>query len=1118
MKRHRNLQRWGVCLPCFFVASTWAGPGRAAPPEEDDGFSFEDGSDDAPAEGDDDGFDFEDGSDDAPADDGEEFVIQPTTEAPSESGEAPADGSETPDDLSDLDDWDDGELSEDSEFTFEDISEDEEALAAELKSGEVQATGATGTVRGVIKNANGEPLPGVYVRAKGTDYVGRTGVDGSYELKLPPGTQDLVVELDLYKTKEVGGVTVVEGEVATQDIELVPMAGVMETYKVEDDLNMEAEGALQEKRKQQTTVNDGIDATEISKSGGGKVSSVAVRIVGATIVDRRYLFVRGLGHRYGNTLLDGARVPSPEPEIRTVPLDVIPSGALSAINVQKTFSPDVPGDFTGGSVQFVTRDAPSDPTLIIGLDAGINTGTTFQPMATNDGFGTADFFAAGNLRRALPNSFPRDIQVGRGVLDPNTGQNRYSAAEVEAQGEALDTRTRIIRSGNAPANFGVKLTGGNSWSFNDAGGKFGILFSGGYKNEHQTNRELVRLFGISDDTLTRPQVDLDSFLTTYYTTYNGLLKLQLDANSNNRFTLTGFYSREAQDESRDMIGTVAGVANQQELSYTRLRYVMRSIATTQLSGRHKIPRANNLEIDYFGSFSQARRDDPALREMVFLRNPMTDDYRINIALGPTGNQLFLGLRDNNENAALNITLPFKQWLGLESKVKGGVWLDAKQREFDVRRYDFVYASGLQSEVPFGRGNVINRDTIGGGVSAGNGGTEPFTLVDRSRPQDNYSAWSRNISGYLMMDLPFVKWFKISGGARVESNIISVRPFDPFEESRGNSPLDDSPIRLVELDWLPSASLIFSPQLPEKGGDMNIRMTGSRTLARPEFRELAPFQFRDYVGGFTKQGFEGLVSTKVWNADLRIEWFPRTAEVVAISGFFKQFDDPIEEVVGASANPVASFANAEGAINGGVEFEFRKALDFMAPKSATRARKILRDFSLGANFAYIYSRVELGRPCYSPERGLPTDGEGNPLPGDWVEREGCRDAYQISTSRSRPLQGQSPWIVNAYLDYDNSESGTNIRVMYNAFGPYIAQVSGLDLPDIYQQPMHMIDVVASQRLLAFRRNEWGDLRNQLRLTLEVENMINTFDRETQGDRRTYETRDGAQVNIGLEWQY
>lgn len=1105
MKRHCSLDRWGLLLPCFALAFGWSPPSFAGPPE-DDGFSFEDESD---AGEDEDEDEFVMQPVEAPEGEGEgedEFVMQPV-EAP--EGEA-----------------DEGTLSEHSEFVFEDISDDPEALDAELKSGEVQATGKVGTIAGKIVNAKNEPLAGVYVRALGSQYVARTGVDGSYSLDLPPGNYTLIVELDLYKSKQISGVSVSEGRTATHDVLLVPMAGVMETFEVSDQLNMQAEGALQEARKQKTTVNDGIDATEMSKSGGGKVASVAVRIVGATVVDGRYLFVRGLGHRYGNTLLDGARVPSPEPELRTVPLDVFPAGALSAIDVQKTFSPDKPGDFTGGSVQFSTRDTPHEPTLDIGLDLGVNTVTTGQAMVSNGAFTGYDLVGFGHIPRALPDSYPKGVKVGRGATDPDTFEPLYTPEQIQQQGVDLYTDYRVRRGAKAPPNLGVKLTTGNSWTLDEHGGRFGVLFAGSYKNEHQSNRELVRLYGLDavDNVLVTspPTVDFESLRTVYTVSYNGILKLEYDVNPNHRFDLTGFYSRESQDETRDMYGIAPSVAGLDRLNYTRLRYISRSIAFSQLRGFHRLPRAANLQIEYFGSFSQARRDDPALREMVYRYNPHSDYWRVDNSTGAIGTQMYLDLVDNNENAALDLTFPFQQWQGLDARVKLGAWIDAKQRSFEARRYYFAPAAGLAEDIPIGRHNIINSATIGGGVGAAQGGSRPFTLYEGTRPQDNYDAWQRVVAGYAMLDLPLASWFKLSGGARLESNVITVTPIDMYAIAGSMPDASLRRVRIVDLDVLPAASLIFSPPLPEHGGDFNIRLTGARTVARPEFRELAPFEFRDYVGGFDKQGNPNLRSTSIWNADLRFEWFPRSNEVVAISGFFKHFTDPIEEVAAARIPPKASFANAKGALNGGVELELRKALDFLAPAQAKQARKVLRDFSIGANFAYIYSRVELYPKCYIPGSEAPSDPEtGEPLSG-YQAREDCRPEYEVSTNRSRPLQGQSPWIVNAYLDYDNAALGTNVRLLYNAFGPYIRQVSAFGLPDIYQQPRHMLDLVASQRVLSFIRNDWGDLRNELIVSLEIENILNTVDLHTQTlagrSYTTYRTLEGTTFKLGLTWKY
>jgi hypothetical protein len=1072
MKRNRKL-----VLPCLLLVSGWATSAFAAPPEE--------------SPPDDEGFDFDEGDTEGDFDDSdvvEEVIVAPPDDEKKE---------------------DEDTISPDDEFVFEDISEDEQALEEELKSGEVQAEGKTGTVSGIVHNAKGEPLAGVYVRAKGTDFVARTGVEGKFELKLPAGTHTLSVELDLYKTNEIANVGVEIGKTNSQDIELVPMAGVQETYEVKDDLNLEAEGALTEARKKSTKVSDGLDATEISKSGGGKVSSVAVRIVGATVVEGRYLVVRGLGHRYGNTLLDGARVPSPEPDLRTVPLDVFPSGALGAIDVQKTFSPDVPGDFTGGSTQMATRDVPSETTIKLGAAIGFNTNTTFRPMLTNGPFPGADLFGFGNIPRQLPKSFPQGQKVGRGVYDENFNEV-YTPEQIEAQGEAMYTDYRIRRGSEAPVNFKLSTTLGDSWATNRPGGRFGVLFSGGYSNRHQTNYGHRNQLSSDGGVLTNSPASLDFMTTTYKVAFNGLLVTRWDIDSNNTLKLTGLYSRDAEDETSELAGIDRANNGVDPIVYNRIRYIMRSIAFTQLSGHHRIEKAANMEIDWFGSYSQAQRDDPAMRELIF-RGPDPEDgsYRVDDSTGGVGPQLFLDFIDHNENAKLDFSFPFRQWKGLDAKVKVGAWVDAKQRGFRAHRYYFS-AAGFNELIPEGRGNVINDSTIGGGVPIAQGGDQPFTLIEATRAQDNYDAWSRNVSGFAMLDLPFVNWFKISGGVRVESNVIDVNPFDIYAVA--GAPPDPSlrGTRLVDLDVLPALSLIFSPKLKEGHGDLNIRLTGSRTLARPEFRELTPFLFRDYVAGFDKIGNPDLQSTRIWNGDLRIEWFPRKNEVVALSGFVKHMQAPIE--VMSSPTYALTWQNIDSAITAGGELELRKSIDFLARKDNKRARQILRDFSIGGNVAAIYSDVRV-TPCVLP---------GNETPGTVVDPN-CREEFQPPNGPvNRPLQGQSPWIANVFLDYDNSDSGTNVRVLYNGVGRSLYAVGAQTLPNIYTRRMHQLDLIVSQRLLSYLRNEIGDRRNELSLTFEVNNILNTRKQLEQGLGSNMgvvrTTRDGLDLWIGLQWQY
>ena len=1016
---------------------------EAPPPDEGGGFAVEDV---APEEGGNDGFAVDDSEEISDEDLEDVETIQPVAEGDPDAAPVPED---------------------DGDFTFEvvDLTEDEEALAKELEVDNVEVKGAKGTLKGTVKDSvTGEPLIGAFVEAIGTKYKTKAGADGSYEMDLPPGTYEIRIRYDTSQPLRVSNIVVDNGGATTLSRDLVPLEGAGETVAVQAEMNKESEGARLLQRKESAAARDLMSRDEIAKSGGGSTSAVARRIVGTTVVGGRFLFVRGLGHRYGNTLFDGARVPSPEPELRTVPLDIFPSGALSAINIQKTFTPDVPADFTGGSTQLESRDVPDEFFLEVGADIGANTATTGRKMVTGGGFLGPDAFGFGNIPRALPGEIP-DQLVQRNSYDDN-GQRLFSDEQLERFGESMLTDTRIRKGAVAPPNFGAKATAGYGTNYG-GGGKVGFLVSSEYKNQHSTLHEVIRRFIGGDGVLdvATPQVDYRGFKTTYRTTWSSIGLLKWRANKRHRFSALGLYSRDAEDETRELRGVALSVSGAPVIN-TRNRYIARSIAMTRFGGKHKFPKAKDLEVDWFGSYAQARRDDPSMRDMLFAENTTGA-----VAIDPTnggGKLLFLELLDHTESGAANVTLPFKQWKKLKSRVKTGVWVEGKQREFSGRRFAYQPVAGF--ELPSGTGNIFNPSTIGGGSP---NGTAPFFLNETTRAQDNYRATQEVYATYAMLDLPIVRWFKLSGGLRFEASDIAVDPFDPYDTG---AELESAEVK--DRDVLPVASVIFSPK-----DNMNIRLGGTRTLARPEFRELAPFEFADFVGAFNVRGNPALVSTKVWNADLRWEWFPSASEVVAVSVFYKDFDKPIERVVLPRVNGLASFANAKGATNIGAEFEVRKSLEFIG--------KPLRGFSFGANFAYIYSRVRLNDRC---------DPDTDPT---------CDPMLDVSTSRSRPLQGQSPFVVNTYLDYTNEDSGTSGRFMYNSFGRRIDQVAGLSLPDIYEEPIHNFDFVVGQEIF-----------KDFQLSFSVENLLNWPRRFTQGPNRdiTYLAWPGASIKLGASYKF
>ena len=956
----------------------------------------------------------------------------------------------------------------DGDFCVEDLTDDEEALAKEMAPKSApRPIGPTGILGGRLLDAtSGSPLIGVNVTIPGTPFKTKTDIDGRYLLPVPPGTYAVRVWYDAYEGMTISGVIVGRDDTVTINRDLKPIAGMTQTVAVTAEINKESAAGKLVERKKSVAARDMMSRDDIRKSGGGATSAVARRIVGSTIVGDRFLFVRGLGHRYGNTLFDGARLPSPDPNLRTVPLDIFPSGALSAINIQKTATPDVPADFAGASVQLESREAPDKWSFQLDARFGINTATSFKPGLRGDHF-RGDNFAAGNVQRGLPDAYNTSEPIAANTVVG--GKPVFTPAQIEKFGESLPSLNTAVGRYTALPNFSGGLQLGNT--FKPWGTRLGFLVAANYANATQTLRETNRIFNTTEtkggqyELNTRnPDVDLQGTRTTQNVQMStlGLIKWKLD--ERNRLALSALYTRDADNESRIYEGRLRSTCGEQlYCRNTRLRYIMRSVMFTRIGGKHEIPAAKGFTVEWFGSYAQARQDDPLLREMLFNRdvNLGADDANYNVDTNESGKFQFFKLLDHAGSGALDFTLPFKQWGQLDSRFKLGAWAEAKRRTFGVRTFDFE-PRGWTGSLPEGTGNIINPGTVGTGQI---GAAQPFSISDVTRPggQDGYAARQEVYAGYAMLDLPLVRWARLVGGARFEASDIRVAPFDAFGQ-----PVDPGAAsRIRTNDVLHSASLIFAARK-----DMNVRLVGAETVARPEFRELAPFVFTDFAGGFTTQGYSRLKATKIWNADLRWEWFPSANEVLAVSVFYKHFDAPIERMIATSPR-LQTYRNARFADNVGAELEARKNLEFM--------HKSMRDLSLGFNFAYIFSRVQIAEPK-----------EGDLL---------------APTSTQRYLEGQSPYVLNAFLGYDNEHSGTNARLLFNTFGRRIAFVGGNHLPDVYELPVHTMDVTLSQRV-----------HKNLSLSFNVLNMLDWRRRLVQGegDEIFYSARRGVFIIFGLSY--
>lgn len=906
---------------------------------------------------------------------------------------------------------------------------------------EVTVDGDRSRVVGVVVHVEKKTgIEGARVFVRGVEAEGRTGPQGRFELELPVGRHDITVVHPDFATLHLAGIDVVEDMIRELTIEMTPVAVQLEDFTVSAPRVEGAVVALMDERRASGAVSDVIGAEQMSKQGDADAAGALRRVTGVTVVGGKYVYVRGLGERYSSTLLNGSSLPSPEPERRVVPLDMFPADLLDSLVIQKTFSPDMPGEFGGGSVQIRTRSFPAAFTAKVSLSTGARLGTTFENGLHYHG-GKLDFLGIDDGTRALPaevaaasNHAPlleRDMFSDRG----------YTAEELERFGEAMPNNWNTSRY-TTPPDAGLAVTIGDGFEL--FGLPSGYLAAVIYDNDYalRKRRKSIYNLGAGGALELFHQYDFEELENTV--TLAGILATGIDFSEHHQLRLTSLLDRITDDETRIYQGKNRDVGG--NIRVTRLRWIERMLFAQQVHGLHDFPWLGGLHLDWRYNFSLASRSEPDRREV---RYDQETETRWLLSDRPEGNQrMYSDLLDVNHDLGLDTTVPFTQWDGLDASVKTGVSAVFKSREVDTRRYKFQHKGGVSGDTDVlsrSPEEIFTPEHIGPG---------DFQFEEITRQTDNYQAEQRIVGGYAMTDLPLGWGLRFVGGLRLEHSRQHVKTFELF-----NPDYEPVVTDLSTLDFLPAATVSW-----ELTGDMLLRAGFSRTLSRPDFRELSPATFNDVTGGRQIFGNPELERAAINNVDLRWEWYLGTGESLSASVFYKRFEHPIETIVVVSAQHSVTYENAQGADNLGVELEFRKSLDFV--------HESVRDFYLAGNATWVHSRIRL------PEEG-------------------------IQTSSERPLQGQSPYVFNLQLGYDNVDRGTSIVVLYNVFGARIAEVGALGAPDVYERPFHQLDVVLKQ-----------DLGSGFALGCKAKNLFDPEVRFTQGDKVTEVFRRGRVFSLSL----
>lgn len=883
----------------FIIAmSTWVAPPVYAQPEEDlplEEDELDDEGDVVP-----------------PVEEGSEAhgEVQPAPRAP--SGEAPPaepPGEEVPED--------------------ESIEEEGEDPSAPPPKGE-------GVVWGVLRDSIGEPVIEGPVEVVGSKTQVITDLDGRYRLELPPGKYSLRFFYEFHQPLRIE-VTVELGQVAQVDAELEAEAGAeIETIPVETTLEEASLESQNLERQRSTSVTDGIGRQEISKTPDSDAAAAAQRVVGANIVDGRFVYVRGLGERYSNALLFGSPLPSPEPDKAAVPLDLFPALVLDSVNIAKTFTPDMPGDFAGGSVQIETRGVPEEFVFNASLSGTYNTQTTFQDRLDYAG-GQTDWLAFDDGARALP-GLP-DYKLKRNSEKPEGG--RVSGDDLLGPGRALNTPMSLRRKA-APPDHGASLVIGNGWLL---GGeqKLGVLGSVNYKREYQIRDEVLKEYEDSAQDVRGFTETLDYEVERGWTDvdWGTFGSVSYQPALGHELRLMGLHSQSSRDAAALYEGF--STTNQGNVTAMQLDWVQRGLTLGQLSGRHSVEALNSADLGWDLALARATRNQPDRRDAAYTYNDPNWLYKDG---SESGRHFFSNQHENTFSAKLDWTQPIVD----STKLKVGALSAIKKRQFEARRFAFrtvdrgnpvlTCSNPFQLDCP----DAVFVDENIDDVLQLDEGTEGET--------DAYDAHLNVYAGYLMGDVEVTRPLRLIGGARVEYTDQVIEPYNIF----GGPAAEGADLKATH--WLPSVGLVFSATQKTK-----VRMGYGRTLARPQLRELAPFRFADYFGGRTVNGNPTLVITRIDNYDTRFEYYPTLKEVLAFSFFFKNFHDPIEPIMLAEGSTDRlTHRNAPGAKLLGVELEGRKQLGFLTAA--------LEDFSVITNLTLAHSRTDVGAFDYITSASRP----------------------------------------------------------------------------------------------------------------------------------------------------
>lgn len=869
------------------------------------------------------------------------------------------------------------------------------------------ANAQVGTVRGVVYDDElGETLPFSTIFVKEAQKGASTDLDGAFSIDLPVGIYTFDFSFVGMTTKSISEVEVKDGQVTELDVRLGNSTATLDEVVVTAKMIRNSESALLTLQKKSPNLMDGISKQTFRKIGDSDAGGAIKRVTGVSVEGGKYVYVRGLGDRYTKTILNGLDIPGLDPDRNTIQMDLFPTNLIDNMVVLKTATPDVSGDFTGGIIDIATKDFPVSRSFNISVSGSYNPAMNFNKNALTYPGSSTDWLGFDNGKRDLP--------INANQVIPTLANNSTALTTITERFDPVMGAEKTT----SPMNFGVSVSTGDQINLKKA--TIGYNAAINYRNSTEFFEEVQYNFFIkglnpaTDYNFTLDQSQAGS-LSKNNVMASGLAGMAVKWDKH-KLSLNALHIQNGESTAGQFINEKF-IFNSAVLYRDNLEYSERSISNVNLKGEHSFGASGGLKVDWSVAPTISKIEDKDVRVTPFRFED--DTFTIEPSEGADPLRLYRNLSEENLSGRIDITKKFVNKFG-DAKLKFGASNVYKHRDYSILQYNVRVAGQTQLEINGDPNRLLAPENIWT-VEKGIGSY----IRGNFEPANTYDAVQTIAAGYVMSEMSLTSKLKAIYGLRLES----FKHLYTGQSNLGDEVYDNVEIN-SSIDLLPSANLVYA--LRE---NTNLRFAATRTLARPSFKEASISQIYDALSGVTFIGNLQLETTRITNLDVRYERFGENGQMLSLSGFYKMFQDPIEVVAYSQLAPNNITPRNVGQANVmGAEFEIRQNLGI-----ETAGEK---PFSVGSNFTYVYSSVEMN-------------------PNEFLSRvENARANEEIKNTRR--LQGQSPYIANIFFNYSSEEKGIEGNLSYNVQGKRLSVVGLGRNPDIFEMPFNALNMKVSKR--------------------------------------------------------